>query len=270
MSLNRGEMKLRQIIITTAVISIFSCVEPPDPQHGLVENYPVVVNMESVFTYAVRGEDYSSEETYNLNFDLTDDAVVNSVLLVTEYAGSIKDTSYIWLLNDQDVVQQSWMINGNQIKVEIQQVDSVYYAPAKVMISTNHLSGVIEYALTLGTASDELAENVPAVINASSLFSFSVNANQYSFDRFYDLRFELHDDDTIETDITTRDWVDLGEASTVVTLFSADTLILKEYVITGDSHILDEIIVNEEMEPKYIGIEGQSVTGVLDVLLRRR
>ncbi len=154
--LQRGHsMKIKPLsLIILAAGLIYTCVGPPDAEHGFVENFPVVVNIDSVFVYTLRGEDYSFEETYNIQMDLSEGREITSILVVTEYIGSISDTSQIWLLNDQDFVQQSWTFSSNLIQVETQAVDSIYYFPTKVMMSGNHFSGVLEFTLTSTTSSD--------------------------------------------------------------------------------------------------------------------
>ncbi len=263
-------MKLNHLLIIISVIALFSCVGPPDPQHGFVENFPVVVSADSVFTYTLRGDDYSFEDDYILSFDLNENMIVSTVLIVADYSGSSSDTSRIWLLNDQDIVQQSWLINRNQIQVENRQVDSVYFFPTKVMISGNHFSGVLEFVLKTQSISEELEENVPSVINTNSVFSFSLDANLFSFDRFYRLGFVLHNDDTLVTNITMSEWVDLGEDTTFVTLFSADTTELQNYPVNENVHITDEILISDDNSPEFIRVQGQNLSGILDILITRK
>ncbi len=244
---------------------IFSCVGPPEAQHGLVENYPVVVNADSVFTFAVRGEGYSFEETYDLNLKLSNGMKITSVIIVEDYTGSIQDTSQIWLMNTNDAVQQSWIINKKQIHIEQRTVDSVYYFPEKIMVKGNQFSGVLEFTLTAESSSGTIEENVPAVITTESIFSFSLKANQFSFERFYPLSIEYVD----LTSITLTDWIDFGEDTTFVTLYSADTTEITSYELLGNTQITEETLIDSLLQPKFIMINGQNLTGVLDVFLMK-
>ncbi len=257
--------KTTWILALGFVFFIFSCVGPPEPQHGLVENYSVVVNADSVFTFAVRGEVYSFEETYDLNLKLSNGMKITSALIVADYTGSTQDTSQIWLLNDQGIVQKTWVINKSQTLVEQRTVDSVYYFPEKIMVKGNQFSGVLEFVLTAESSSGTIEENVPAVITTESIFSFSLKAAHYTFDRFYPLSMDYID----LTSITLTDWIDVGEDTTFVTLYSADTTEMVSYELLGNTQITEETAVDSLFQPKFIGIAGQNLTGVFDVLLMK-
>ena len=46
----------------------YGCVGPPEPDHGLIENKPVVVNDLSAFSFLMRNDRHTFEEEYNFNF----------------------------------------------------------------------------------------------------------------------------------------------------------------------------------------------------------
>jgi len=48
------------IIVTTFFIG---CVGPSEANHGLVENMPAVINTTSAFSFILRADNYSSENT---------------------------------------------------------------------------------------------------------------------------------------------------------------------------------------------------------------
>ena len=76
-----------------------SCVGPPDPDHWLVNNYPGVVNTESLFKFELKGDNFSFEEDYILNMIFSPDNKLLKILRVTDYGGSTQDTSSIFLMN---------------------------------------------------------------------------------------------------------------------------------------------------------------------------
>ena len=89
----------RLIWITPSILLLFfciACIGPPETEYGLVENFPVVINTQNVFTYSLNGDKYSSEDSYELDLVLLDSLhdVITS-LIVSDYAGSNRDTSII-------------------------------------------------------------------------------------------------------------------------------------------------------------------------------
>ena len=44
--------------ILIIALSVFSCVGPADPSHGLVENLPVTMNKSDVITFSLRADDF--------------------------------------------------------------------------------------------------------------------------------------------------------------------------------------------------------------------
>ena len=86
-----------------SIISFYfiACVGPPEPDHGLVENLPAVINTNTSFTYDLRGDNYSIDESIDLSLSLTD-GMLASTLIVTDYKNN--DTRYdspvMYELND--------------------------------------------------------------------------------------------------------------------------------------------------------------------------
>ena len=53
---NKYKAKVTPLLL--AFCFLFSCVGPPDPDHGFVENLPAVINTSSAFSFSVRGDNY--------------------------------------------------------------------------------------------------------------------------------------------------------------------------------------------------------------------
>ena len=53
------------LINSTVLFLLFvtGCVGPPEAEYGLVENFPVVINTQNLFTYSLNGDKYSSEDS---------------------------------------------------------------------------------------------------------------------------------------------------------------------------------------------------------------
>ena len=47
---------------------VIGCVGPEESLDGLSTNSPVIVNTAEAFSFSLRGENYTTEETYSLNF----------------------------------------------------------------------------------------------------------------------------------------------------------------------------------------------------------
>ena len=70
-------------LLVAVIWNSFACVGPPDPDQGLVENLPVIINTNSAFSFSVRGNNYTFEENIDLSLNLPDSKTVASTLIVT-------------------------------------------------------------------------------------------------------------------------------------------------------------------------------------------
>lgn len=127
---------------------MFGCVGPPDYEYGLVENYPVVINTENVFTFSLFGDKYSSEDTYQLNMVLSDSIhkVITS-LIVSEYAGSNRDTTLIYIENDSTIADFFTIHANYSSPPKESEVDSVFYYPKRISIKSDQFSGKLEFLM---------------------------------------------------------------------------------------------------------------------------
>jgi len=91
--------KIGTLLFITGLLIGWNCVGPPDPDHWLVNNYPGVVNTESLFKFEVKGDNFSFEEDYTLKMIFSPDNKLLTNLRVSDYGGSTKDTSSILLIN---------------------------------------------------------------------------------------------------------------------------------------------------------------------------
>ena len=91
---------MKHTYILVAISLFYNCVGPPEPDDGLIENLPFVINTAEVFTFALRGHSYDGEESYDLSFALESNQVLSTTLIVNEYSGS--DTTSIYVNNSAD------------------------------------------------------------------------------------------------------------------------------------------------------------------------
>jgi hypothetical protein len=120
---------------------IISCVGPPEPDHGLVENLPVVINTNSAFSYSLRGDDYSIDESFDISLSLTDGTLA-STLIVTDYKNN--DTTIVLLqdANGEDIYK--YIISGNITRSDA----NTRIKPKKAIIQSNSFTGILSWTVT--------------------------------------------------------------------------------------------------------------------------
>ena len=138
------------LINSTVLFLLFvtGCVGPPEAEYGLVENFPVVINTQNLFTYSLNGDKYSSEDSYVLSLSLSDSLhkVITS-LIVSDYAGSNRDTTIITVENESTIANIFYITSNYSSPPSETEVDSVFYFPKKVSIKTNQFIGKIEFIM---------------------------------------------------------------------------------------------------------------------------
>jgi hypothetical protein len=134
---------MKQILALIAVlflIGVLACVGPPELDDGLVENLPSVVNTPDAFTFLVKGDQYTFDETYALSLTLVDSIdVVVTTILVSGYVRG--DSTQITILNDQNTILLPFLVDGNHHYVSIDSA-KVYY-PKTVRVKGKNFTGVI-------------------------------------------------------------------------------------------------------------------------------
>ena len=101
-------MKNSLIFLTAFFLS---CVGPSEADHGLVENMPAIINTSSAFSFILRADNYSSENSIELSFSLPEGQNLASGLIVTEYKGN--DTTLIRLEDEAGDEIYKYSINGD-------------------------------------------------------------------------------------------------------------------------------------------------------------
>ena len=132
--------KFLSFILLSYILS--SCVGPPDPDHGLVENLPVVINTSSAFSFSVRGDNFTLDEAIDLSFNLQAGKSVASTLIVTDWKG--KDTTYVNLEDVNGSLIYKYTVTGNGTAID----QSATTAPKKALIKGSKFSGIITWTVT--------------------------------------------------------------------------------------------------------------------------
>ncbi len=136
-------------VIIVSLIFIVSCVGPEEPLGGLYKNSPVVVNTNEAFTFSLRAENYSTEETYNLTFSEQNPIELTTVLIVNDFAGRASDTSYFDIFNSSDSLLNHYALNSNINVAPIENLKT-NAIPKKVFFKADDFSGFVQLVLAIG------------------------------------------------------------------------------------------------------------------------
>ena len=132
-------MKNSLIFITAFFLG---CVGPSEADHGLVENMPAIINTSSAFSFILRGDNYSSENSIELSFSLPEGQNLASGLIVTEYKGN--DTTLIRLEDEAGDEIYNYSINGDITELNTSSTSK----PKKAIIITKNFTGILDWSLT--------------------------------------------------------------------------------------------------------------------------
>ena len=132
-------MKNSLIFITAFFLG---CVGPSEADHGLVENLPAIINTSSAFSFILRADNYSSENSIELSFSLPEGQNLASGLIVTEYKGN--DTTLIRLEDDAGDEIYKYSINGDITELNTSSTSK----PKKAIIITKNFTGTLDWSVT--------------------------------------------------------------------------------------------------------------------------
>ena len=137
---------MKHTYILVAISLFYNCVGPPEPDDGLIDNLPFVINTAEVFTFALRGNAYDDEESYDLSFALDSNAVLATTLIVNEYSGS--DSTSIYVNNSADSTLLWYLILGNIIytRTDTMGGNALGY-PGKINVVGTNFNGVGDFQI---------------------------------------------------------------------------------------------------------------------------
>jgi len=137
---------VKHTYILIAISLFYNCVGPPEPDDGLIDNLPFVINTADVFTFALRGDGYDGEESYDLSFALDSNVVLSTTLVVNEYSGS--DTTSIYVNNSADSTLLWYLIFGNMVYTRSDMMDgNALGYPGKINVVGTNFNGVIDFQI---------------------------------------------------------------------------------------------------------------------------
>ena len=137
---------MKHIYILIVISLFYNCVGPPEPDDGLIENLPFVINTADVFTFALRGNGYDGEESYDLSFALDSNVVLSTTLIVNQYSGS--DTTSIYVNSSADSTLLWYLILGNMVYTRSDAMggNALGY-PGKINVVGTNFNGVVDFQI---------------------------------------------------------------------------------------------------------------------------
>ena len=137
---------MKHTYILVAISLFYNCVGPPEPDDGLIDNLPSVINTAEVFTFALRGNAYDVEESYNLSFALDSNTVLSTTLIINDYSGS--DSTSIYVNNSADSTLLWYLILGDIVytRTDTMGGNALGY-PGKINVVGTNFNGVVDFQI---------------------------------------------------------------------------------------------------------------------------
>lgn len=134
------------VLLLAGMLIVWNCVGPEDPVDGLLEDLPSVVNTADVFTFNLKGNNYSFEEKYRLTMNPDSNSVLTTSLIVTGWSGN--DTTRIFYKNAGDTTYAWIQINGNLTYTATDSLtnDSKYH-PSKLLLEGTDFTGTMQFSI---------------------------------------------------------------------------------------------------------------------------
>lgn len=134
------------LLLLTCIFVGWNCVGPEDPIDGLLEDLPAVVNTADVFTFNLKGNNFSFEEKYTLTMKPDSNSVLTTSLIVTNWTGN--DTSRIFMMNSGDTTYAWFQIARNLTYTSTDSLSTdTQYHPSKLLFEGSNFSGTMQFSL---------------------------------------------------------------------------------------------------------------------------
>ncbi|MFQ6678695.1 MAG: hypothetical protein ACE5D0_10325 [Fidelibacterota bacterium] len=139
-------IKIGNWLLVTGIFVIWNCVGPEDPIDGLLEDMPAVVNTPNAFTFNLKGNKYSFEETYTLSMQTDTLTVLTTSLIVQNWVG--KDTTRIFMIDEGDTTYSWFQITGNMIYTAVDSLSvEPHNLPKKILFEGTNFTGTLLFTL---------------------------------------------------------------------------------------------------------------------------
>ena len=124
----------------------FQCVGPPEPEDGLIDNLPSIINTSDVFSFSLRGDKYDFNESYDLSFFLDSNSVLSTTLIINEFSGN--DITSIFVNNSLDSTLYWYLVLGNSVytRTDTMSGNPLSY-PEKINAVGMQFNGVVHFQI---------------------------------------------------------------------------------------------------------------------------
>ena len=114
---------------------------------------------------------------------------------------------------------------------------------------------------------DGLLTNIPAIVNESDYFSFSINAEDYSKSHSWDLSFNAVNTDTLYTSLVIKDFTVSMSDSTYIKLYNSNNATIFDILINQEATTIDDIAVEYIGNPNRLEFIANKFNGRIDLQL---
>lgn len=132
-------------LLATAM-TLSSCVAPADHMDGLLENIPAVVNEPDYFSLSILGDQYSEDESWDLNFSAIETDVALATLVLKDIDVKATDSTYFQVLRAEGDTILSVLIQSDLIWSSENSIAETG-APAVATFTGVNFTGRFEYQL---------------------------------------------------------------------------------------------------------------------------
>tara|TARA_A100001037_G_C15004411_1_gene568674 strand:- start:372 stop:818 length:447 start_codon:yes stop_codon:yes gene_type:complete len=114
---------------------------------------------------------------------------------------------------------------------------------------------------------DGLLKNIPAIVNESDYFSFSINAEDYSKSHSWDLSFNAFNTDTLYTSLVIKDYTVSLSDSTYIKLYNSNNATIFDILINQEATSIDDIAIEYIGNPNRLEFIANKFNGRIDLQL---
>ena len=141
-------MKIRAIILFLS-LTFFSCVGPPEPERGLIENLPEVYSSEIDFSFLLLADNFNYKTTFPVEFSQDSTLLSYTVLMVVSESkstpGSLSNVNLEF--NSPGFQDTVLTIRGNKESVYNKIVATKNAIPDSINFDLISFSGLLEFNL---------------------------------------------------------------------------------------------------------------------------
>jgi len=133
---------LNKLLLLFFASFLLNCVGPADPDHGLVENLPAVINKNDVFSFVLRADGFNYDKSFDLSLAVPSNKLLLSTLVITDF--NSQDSSTIQIIGQNDTLVYSYLIKSNITVTS----NHDYPSPKISKVRLNNFSGIIDWVVT--------------------------------------------------------------------------------------------------------------------------